>query len=84
MNHWVKVYFSRGYTLIEDFMLNLLKCLGSALVEVRFSGYLLTCTDVIEDESGNVVQINCTYDPESVGGWPGWSQLKGRAGFFFA
>ena len=37
--------------------------------EVRFKyAYLLTCTDVIKDESGEVIQINCTYDPTSVGG----------------
>ncbi len=37
--------------------------------EVRFKyAYLLTCTDVIKDESGKVIQINCNYDPDSVGG----------------
>ena len=37
--------------------------------EVRFKyAYLLTCDEVIYDEVGNIVQINCTYDPKSVGG----------------
>ena len=37
--------------------------------EVRFKyAYLLTCTDVIKNESDEVIQINCTYDPRSVGG----------------
>ncbi|NLB64741.1 MAG: glutamine--tRNA ligase/YqeY domain fusion protein [Fibrobacter sp.] len=37
--------------------------------EVRLiSGYYVTCTDVIKDDEGNVVEIHCTYDPESKGG----------------
>ncbi len=37
--------------------------------EVRFRyAYFLTCTDVIKDESGNIIEIHCTYDPETKGG----------------
>jgi len=37
--------------------------------EVRFLGaYLLTCTKAIKDENGNVVELHCTYDPETSGG----------------
>ena len=37
--------------------------------EVRLmKAYLVTCTDVIKDEAGNVVELRCTYDPESRGG----------------
>jgi len=37
--------------------------------EVRLMGaYYITCTDVVKDESGNVVELHCTYDPESRGG----------------
>lgn len=38
--------------------------------EVRLKhAYYLTCTDVIKDEqTGEVVEIHCTYDPESRGG----------------
>lgn len=37
--------------------------------EVRFLGaYYVTCTDVVHDETGQVVEIRCTYDPESRGG----------------
>lgn len=37
--------------------------------EVRLLGaYLVTCTDVIKDEAGNIVEIHATYDPETSGG----------------
>ncbi|MEL7435715.1 MAG: glutamine--tRNA ligase/YqeY domain fusion protein, partial [Chloroflexota bacterium] len=37
--------------------------------EVRLRwGYFVTCTDVIKDDEGNIVEIHCTYDPETKGG----------------
>jgi glutaminyl-tRNA synthetase len=36
-------------------------------VRLRY-GYFITCTDVIKDESGNVVELHCTYDPATRGG----------------
>jgi len=37
--------------------------------EVRLKhAYYITCQDVIKDDSGNVVELRCTYDPESRGG----------------
>jgi len=37
--------------------------------EVRLKhAYYITCTDVIKDEAGNIVELRCTYDPESRGG----------------
>jgi glutaminyl-tRNA synthetase len=37
--------------------------------EVRLRGaYLVTCTGVDKDDSGNVVRLRCTYDPASRGG----------------
>jgi len=37
--------------------------------EVRLRGaYLATCTSVEKDAAGNVVELHCTYDPESKGG----------------
>ncbi len=39
--------------------------------EVRLKGaYLVTCTGCVKDESGNVVEILCEYDPDSRGGNP--------------
>ena len=37
--------------------------------EVRLRwGYFLTCTDVVKNEAGEVVELRCTYDPETKGG----------------
>lgn len=37
--------------------------------EVRLKGaYFVKCTDVIKDENGNIVEIHCTYDPETKSG----------------
>ncbi|MGL4799010.1 MAG: glutamine--tRNA ligase/YqeY domain fusion protein [Cellulosilyticaceae bacterium] len=37
--------------------------------EVRLKGaYFVKCTDVIKDEAGNVVEVHCTYDPETKSG----------------
>jgi glutaminyl-tRNA synthetase len=47
--------------------------------EVRLLGaYYITCTDTIKDEDGNVVEVICTYDPESQGGnSPDGRKVKG-------
>ena len=36
-------------------------------VRLRY-GYLIKCDEVIKDAEGNVVELHCTYDPESAGG----------------
>lgn len=36
-------------------------------VRLRYA-YFVTCTDVIRDASGEIVELRCTYDPESRGG----------------
>ena len=36
-------------------------------VRLRY-GYFITCTDVVKDEDGEVVELRCTYDPETRGG----------------
>ena len=37
--------------------------------EVRLmSAYFVTCTDVVKDADGNVVEVHCTYDPETKSG----------------
>ena len=38
-------------------------------VRLRY-GYYITCTDVVKDPAtGEVVELRCTYDPETRGGW---------------
>ena len=36
-------------------------------VRLRYA-YFITCTDVIKDENGEVIELRCTYDPDSRGG----------------
>lgn len=37
--------------------------------EVRLkNAYFIKCNDVIKDEAGNVIEIHCTYDPETKSG----------------
>lgn len=47
--------------------------------EVRLKhAYYITCKEVIKDESGNVTELICTYDPSSKGGWtPDARKVKG-------
>ena len=38
--------------------------------EVRLKhAYYITCTEVVKDENGEIIELHCTYDPESRGGW---------------
>ncbi len=36
-------------------------------VRLRYA-YFITCRDVVKDNDGNVVELRCTYDPETRGG----------------
>src|SRR5262244_8666 len=36
-------------------------------VRLRY-GYFITCQSVVKDSDGNVVELHCTYDPETRGG----------------
>jgi glutaminyl-tRNA synthetase len=47
--------------------------------EVRLMGaYYITCDEVVKDEDGRVVELRCTYDPESRGGTsPDGRKVKG-------
>ena len=36
-------------------------------VRLRY-GYLVTCTSVVKDEAGEILEIHCTYDPATRGG----------------
>jgi len=36
-------------------------------VRLRYA-YFITCTDVVKDETGQVVELHCTYDPATRGG----------------
>ncbi|MGI6727022.1 MAG: glutamine--tRNA ligase/YqeY domain fusion protein [Anaerovoracaceae bacterium] len=67
-----KVPFSREiYVEREDFMEVPVKKYFRLFPgnEVRLKGaYFITCNEVIKDEDGKVVELRCTYDPETKSG----------------
>ena len=55
----------------EDFMIappkKFFRLAPGREVRLRFA-YFITCTDVIRDDEGNIVELRATYDPETKGG----------------
>ena len=46
-------------------------------VRLRYA-YFITCKDVVKDEDGNIIELRCTYDPETKGGnAPDGRKVKG-------
>ena len=69
-----KVPFSRVlYIEREDFRVDppkkFFRLAPGREVRLRYA-YLITCTSVLKDERGNVVELRCTYDPATRGGSP--------------
>jgi glutaminyl-tRNA synthetase len=67
-----KVPFTRElYIEQDDFMENppnkFFRLSPGREVRLRY-GYFVTCTDVVKDNGGNIVEVHCTYDPASQGG----------------
>ena len=67
-----KIAFSREiYVDSSDFMENppakFYRLSPGREVRLRY-GYFLKCVGVDKDENGNIIQLRCTYDPESAGG----------------
>ena len=67
-----KVPFSREiYIERDDFMEDpprrFYRLAPGREVRLRY-GYFITCQEVVKDESGEVVELRCTYDPETRGG----------------
>jgi len=67
-----KVPFSRElYIERDDFMeeppKKFFRLAPGREVRLRYA-YFVTCTDVVKDENGEVVELHCTYDPATRGG----------------
>ncbi len=67
-----KVPFSRElYIEREDFMetppKKFFRLSPGREVRLRYA-YFITCNEVIKDESGNIIELRCTYDPATRGG----------------
>ena len=44
-------------------------------VRLRYA-YIIKCTDVVRNDSGEIMAIRCTYDPDSKSGTPGADERK--------
>jgi len=67
-----KIPFSREmYIERDDFMEDppkkFFRLAPGREVRLRYA-YFVTCTDVIKNDAGDVVELRCTYDPETRGG----------------
>jgi glutaminyl-tRNA synthetase len=77
-----KVPFSREiYIERDDFMeeapKKFFRLAPGREVRLRYA-YFITCTDVIKDEAGEVVELRCSYDPATRGGGaPDGRKVKG-------
>jgi glutaminyl-tRNA synthetase len=67
-----KVPFSRElYIEREDFMeipeKKFFRLAPGVEVRLRYA-YYITCNEVVKDEHGNIIELRCTYDPQTKGG----------------
>jgi glutaminyl-tRNA synthetase len=77
-----KIPFSRELFIErDDFMENppnkFFRLAPGREVRLRY-GYFIRCVDVIEDGDGEIVELRCTYDPETRGGYaPDGRKVRG-------
>ena len=71
-----EVYVEQG-DFLEDAPRKYFRLSPGREVRLRYA-YLVTCTGVVKDDDGNVIEVRCTYDPESKGGnAPDGRKVKG-------
>ncbi len=72
-----KRIFVERSDFLEDPPRKFFRLAPGAEVRLRYA-YLVTCTEVIKDQAGNVVELRCRYDPESRGGFaPDGRKVRG-------
>ncbi|HHT47843.1 MAG TPA: glutamine--tRNA ligase/YqeY domain fusion protein [Firmicutes bacterium] len=62
-----KVLYIEADDFMEDPPKKFYRLAPGREVRLRY-GYFIKCTGVVKDESGKVVELRCTYDPETRGG----------------
>ena len=71
-----ELYIERG-DFMEDPPKKFFRLAPGREVRLRY-GYFITCTEVVKDEAGEIVELRCTYDPETRGGQsPDGRKVKG-------
>ncbi|SDL47480.1 glutaminyl-tRNA synthetase [Maridesulfovibrio ferrireducens] len=63
-----KVLYIERDDFMEDAPKKFFRLAPGREVRLRYA-YYVKCTDVIKDENGEVVELRCTYDPDTRGGW---------------
>ena len=72
-----KRIFVERSDFLEDPPRKFFRLAPGAEVRLRYA-YLVTCTEVIKDQDGNVLELRCRYDPESRGGFaPDGRKVRG-------
>ncbi len=72
-----KVLYIDHDDFMEDPSKKFYRLSPGAEVRLRY-GYYITCTNVVKDENGEIVELHCTYDPETRGGSsPDGRRVKG-------
>lgn len=71
-----EIYIERD-DFMEDPPKKFYRLSPGAEVRLRY-GYFIRCNQVVKDEQGQVVELHCTYDPETRGGYaPDGRRVKG-------
>jgi glutaminyl-tRNA synthetase len=71
-----ELYIERG-DFMEDAPKKFFRLAPGREVRLRYA-YFITCRDVVKDENGEIVELRCTYDPETKGGnAPDGRKVKG-------
>ena len=71
-----ELYIERG-DFMEDPPKKFFRLAPGREVRLRY-GYFITCTEVVKDDAGEVVELRCTYDPKTRGGQsPDGRKVKG-------
>lgn len=71
-----EIYIERD-DFMEDAPKKFFRLAPGREVRLRYA-YYVTCTDVIKDGAGEVIELRCTYDPETKGGdSPDGRKVKG-------
>jgi glutaminyl-tRNA synthetase len=72
-----KVIYIEQDDFMEDAPKNFYRLAPGREVRLRYA-YLLTCREVIKNSAGEIVELRCTYDPETRGGnAPDGRKVKG-------
>ncbi len=61
-----EIFIERG-DFMEDPPKKFFRLAPGREVRLRYA-YFIQCNDVIKDDNGNVIELHCTYDPETKGG----------------